>query len=349
MRQGDGVRRRSTGAPIGWRRLAAPTALLALLLTACSDELPQNALDPQGPVARQVHSLAMPVFVIAGLVFVLVEALLVYAIVKFRRRSEDEAPVQVHGNVKAELTWTIIPAVVLAVVGVLTVGTIVDLDRTPRGEDVVRVTVTGHQWWWEYEYPDHGVVTANELHIPTGAKVALTLKSDDVIHNFWPPKLAGKIYAIPNRENHMVIEAEKPGTYHGQCAEFCGISHANMLLKVVAHPPAGFRQWVQTNSAPAVPPGAEEEDAAAGAALFRQKGCASCHAVKGFAAGELGPDLTHLHQRKVFAGAMFELNPKNLRRWLRNPPEEKPGSIMPNLNLTEEEITSLIAYLDTLK
>ena len=331
-----------------WTRLAYLLVPMALLLAACgNEELPQDALDPQGPVARQVHNLAKPVFIIAGIIFVLVETLLVYAIVKYRRRSDDEAPVQVHGNVKMELTWTVIPAALLAVVGVLTVGTIVDLDRTPTGPDVVRVTVTGHQWWWEYEYPDLDVVTANELHIPTGQKVAITLTSDDVIHNFWPPKLAGKIYAIPNRENHMVIEADEPGTYDGQCAEFCGISHANMRLKVVAHEPAEFRAWAESNATEAELP--EDPEAAAGAAMFRAKGCASCHAVKGFAAGEIGPDLTHFQQRKVFAGAMFETNDKNLRRWLRNPPEEKPGSIMPDLKLTEEEISSLIAYLDTLE
>ncbi len=349
MRKGGGVTRRSSDRATRRGVGLAAVAPLLLLLSACgNDELPQDALDPQGPVARQVHNLAKPVFIIAALVFLLVETLVVYSAIKFRRRSEDEAPVQVHGNVRMELTWTIIPAAVLAVVGVLTVGTIVDLDRVPKGADVVNVNVVGHQWWWEYEYPDHDVVTANELHIPTGVPIAITLESVDVIHSFWPPKLAGKIDVIPNRKNHMVIEAEKPGTYYGQCAEFCGLSHADMRLRVVAHQPADFDKWVTSNAEPAQSVSDADPEAAAGAGLFRAKGCASCHRVEGFAEGEVGPDLTHLQQRKVFAGAIFELNEKNLRRWLRNPPEEKPGSIMPNLNLTEEEITSLIAYLDTL-
>ena len=334
----------------GRYRLALPAAAL-LLLAACGDkELPQDALDPQGPYARQVHDLAKPVFIIAGVVFVLVQGLVVYAAIKFRRRSDDEAPVQVHGNARMELTWTVIPAAILAVVGVLTVGSIVDLDRVPTDADVLNVNVIGHQWWWEYEYPEHDVVTANELHIPTNVPVAINLGSVDVIHSFWPPKLAGKIDAIPNRQNHMTLEAERPGTYYGQCAEFCGIAHGDMRLRVVAHEPAEFEEWVRVNSSEAERPDEEAEpEAAAGAALFRAKGCASCHTVKGFAAGEVGPDLTHLHQRKTFAGAIFDLNPANLRAWLRDPPAEKPGALMPNLNLTEDEITSLIAYLETLK
>ncbi|MGQ0521297.1 MAG: cytochrome c oxidase subunit II [Actinomycetota bacterium] len=343
------MRGRSTERTGRWR-LALPVTAITLLLAACGDkELPQDALDPQGPYADKVYDLAKPVFIIAGFVFVLVQALVIYSAVKFRRRSDDERPVQVHGNVRMELTWTIIPAAVLAVVGVLTVGTIVDLDEVPEGADVVHVDVVGHQWWWEYRYPDHGVVTANELHIPVGVPIAINLESVDVIHSFWVPKLAGKIDAIPNRSNHMTLQAETPGTYFGQCAEFCGLSHGDMRLRVVAHEPADFEKWVASNVEEAeLPTEAEDEEAAAGAALFRAKGCASCHTVKGFAAGEVGPDLTHLQQRKTFAGAIFDLNEKNMRAWLRNPPEEKPGSIMPDLDLTEEEITSLIAYLDTL-
>lgn len=336
--------------PTNWRKPALPALALTFLLTGCANSsLPQDALDPEGPFARKVHNLAMPVFGVAGIVFVIVEGLIVYSVIKFRRRSDDESPVQVHGNAKAELAWTIAPALTLALVGIFTVGTIIDLDRVPKGDDVLKVNVTGHQWWWEYEYPDQKVVTANELHIPTGTDVAITLRSEDVIHSFWPPKLAGKIDVIPNRENHMTINADNPGIYYGQCAEFCGISHANMRLRVVAHDPAEFEAWVKSNAAGPVASDVADTEAVAGQALFRAKGCASCHAVKGFAAGAVGPDLTHLQQREVFAGAIFDLNEKNLRRWLRNPPEEKPGSIMPNLNLTEEEITSLIAYLDTLK
>lgn len=333
--------------PRAGRLGALATTAAGLLLVSCgNEELPQNSLDPEGPVARKLDDLIDPVFLVAGLVFVLVQGLVLYSALRFRRRSEDEAPRQVHGNAKLELGWTIAPALILLVISVFTVGAIADINRKAEGADVVSVNVTGHQWWWEFEYPDRGVVTANELHIPTGREVALRLTSDDVIHSFWPPKLAGKLDVIPGRANFMTVQADEPGTYYGQCAEFCGVSHANMGLRVVAHTSEDFDEWVRTNALPAERPA--EGEAGEGAALFRQKGCASCHTVNGYSAGELGPDLTHLQQRKVFAGATFELNEQNLRVWLRDPPAEKPGSLMPNLELSEDEITKLIAYLETL-
>ncbi|MDQ3571001.1 MAG: cytochrome c oxidase subunit II [Actinomycetota bacterium] len=323
-------------------------AAAGLLLVACGDQrLTQNTLDPEGPVARKLDNLINPVFLVAGVVFVLVQGLVLYSAIRFRRRSEDEAPRQVHGNAKMELGWTIAPAVVLLLVSIPTVAVIADINRKPEGADVVNVNVIGHQWWWEFEYPDRGVVTANELHIPAGRPVNLKLTSTDVIHSFWPPKLAGKLDVVPGKVNFMTVEADEPGTYFGQCAEFCGVSHADMRLRVVAHTSDAFDEWVRTNAAPAERPVTGE--AAEGATMFRQKGCASCHTVKGFAAGQVGPDLTHLGQRKVFAGATFELNDQNLRLWLRDPPAEKPGSRMPNLELSEDEITKLIAYLDTLE
>ncbi len=335
-------------APIGRPRALSMTAAAGLLLVSCGDqELPQNALDPQGPVARKLDDLIDPVFVVAGVVFVLVQGLVLFSALRFRRRSDDEAPRQVHGNAKLELGWTIAPALILLVISVLTVGTIADINRKAEGADVVSVNVVGHQWWWEFEYPDRGVTTANELHIPAGRQVALRLTSDDVIHSFWPPKLAGKLDVVPGRTNFMTIEADEPGTYFGQCAEFCGVSHANMGLRVVAHTSQDFDEWVRSNAAAAERP--TEGAAGEGAKLFRQKGCASCHTVNGYSAGQLGPDLTHLQQRKVFAGATFDLSPQNLRLWLRDPPGEKPGSLMPNLQLSEEEITQLIAYLETLR
>lgn len=340
---------RSSRSTRGRRLIAAGLALSGLLLTACGDqEMPQNTLDPQGPIARKLDDLIDPVFVVAGVIFVLVQALTLIFALKYRRRSEDDQPVQVHGNPKLELAWTVVPAIILAVVSVLTLSVLADINREAKGDDVLTVEVIGHQWWWEYKYPEEGVVTANELHIPIDRDVNIRLTSEDVVHSFWPPKLAGKIDAIPDRINHMTVRAEKPGVYLGQCAEFCGLSHADMRLRVVAHEAGDWARWVAANTAtPRVPEG--EGDAAIGATLFRQKGCASCHSVAGYAKGDVGPDLSHLMQRDVFAGAIFEMSHENLRTWLRDPPGEKPGSLMPNLNLTEDEITKLIAYLDTLK
>ena len=343
---------------------AAQLVLLAgigLLTSACAlrdDGLPQNALDPEGPVARQIDRLVSPVFAVAAFVFVLVEGLILYAIFKFRARSDDEAPVQVHGNARAELTWTVIPAAALAVIGFLTVITIFDVHDQAEGSDSLKVKVTGHQWWWEYEYPDFGVVTANELHIPAGRRVLIELTSADVIHNFWPPKLAGKIYAIPGRINHMEIEADDPGVYEGQCAEYCGLSHANMRLRVVAHDSRAFDAWVADQKRTAASPEqleATNPRAAEGAQVFQQRGCGGCHTIAGFegANGRVGPNLTHFKDRKVFAGAIFDVNDRNLRKWLRDPPAEKPmdptnNQGMPNLGLTDEDIGKLIDYLNTL-
>jgi cytochrome c oxidase subunit 2 len=339
-------------------------AVVAMLTTSCAHKtLTQNALDPKGPFARQLNNLINPVFIVAAVIFVFVEGLLVVTMVKFRRRSDDDAPKQVHGNARLELFWTITPALILAAVGIGTLGTIFSISRKPAG-NVLNVSVTGHQWWWEYKYPGLNVTTANELHIPAGRPVYITLTSKDVIHNFWPPKLAGKVYAIPGRTNHMSLEADKPGEYWGQCAEFCGMSHANMRLRVIAHTEADFEQWVKANevSTPTVQlaaatssstatssTGTSSGDPVTGQTLFTAKGCASCHSITGISNGQVGPNLTHLMQRHVFAGSIFDMNDLNLRKWLRNPPAEKPGSIMPNLNLSEDDITNLIAYLDTLK
>ncbi|MGI8794586.1 MAG: cytochrome c oxidase subunit II, partial [Acidimicrobiales bacterium] len=214
--------------------------------------------------------------------------------------------------------------------------------------------VIGHQWWWEFNYPDLGITTANEMHIPAGTRVQLTMTSADVIHSFWPPKLAGKLDVVPGRDNFMQLEADNPGRYLGQCAEYCGLSHANMKLVVVAHDAGSFKTWVDGQQADL--PSPTGELASAGQELFVQRGCGGCHTIEGLegAAGKIGPNLTHLFSRSEFAGAIFDLNEKNLRRWLRDPPGMKPmmpddGMGMPNLGLSEDDITKLIAYLETLK
>jgi cytochrome c oxidase subunit 2 len=323
------------------------------LLAACGNRtLPQDALNPQGPVAKQEHSLWHGVFPIAVFVFLLVEGLIVYIVIRFRAKAADDAPVQTHGNFRLELGWTILPALLLGVIGIITIKTVFDINRIPHGPDVVQVNVTGHRWWWEYSYPGLKVTTANVMNIPIGKKVVLSMTSGDVIHSFWPPKLAGKVDVVPGQTNRMIIEAVKPDTYYGQCAEYCGTSHANMRLQVVAMTQADFDTWVsQQQAGPAVvaTTTTSTDPAVQGANLFMTKGCSGCHTVNGVSAGAVGPNLTHLQSRTCFAGCLFDMNDQNLRRWLRNPPAEKPGSVMPNLNLSETEITNLIAYLDSLK
>ncbi|MDQ2650003.1 MAG: cytochrome c oxidase subunit II [Actinomycetota bacterium] len=367
-------------------KLAAITLPLFLALSACAKDAPLDTLEPKGPEARTIDNLVNPVFLIAGVVFVLVQGGVLVLAWYFRKRKDDDGslPTQVHGNTKLELGWTFLPAVLLAGVGAASVLTILDLDDRPA--DAMEVTVIGQQWWWEYRYDidDDGeddIVTANDLVIPAGKPVTLRIQSRDVIHSFWIPALNGKRDAVPGREHPLLIQADEPGVYRGQCTEFCGLSHGFMRMRVVALDEQAYAAWSENQLAgAAVPTG---ELAAEGHEIFRTS-CSQCHLVQGEGGNEdifdgaalvsgAAPDLTHFASRGVFAGAVFdlwrdvdgngevdldelgkELNVAQLKAWLRNPPAEKPMAPdgargMPNLNLSEEQIDALVAYLETLE
>lgn len=336
------------GAPRITVPLTIPLLVLAALLTAGCTPGPQDALAPVGPVGAMESGLYNLIFGIAVVVFVIVEGLLIYAVLRYRQRPGDGIPVQVHGNTKLEIAWTIIPVLILVGVAIPTLTTIASAAGTPPGRDVLNVKVIGHQWWWEFQYPDQNVVTADELHIPIGTKVALTVVSADVIHSFWVPKLGGKLQAIPNRVNTMWFEADQAGTYHGQCYQLCGTSHANMRFIVVAESKADFAKWIADQQANAVTPSGGE--AAKGAQVFATGPCVGCHTIRGTnAKAKIGPDLTHFGSRQTIAGAILENNPKNLAMWLHDPPAVKPGSLMPNYHLTNDQVNALVAYLESLK
>jgi cytochrome c oxidase subunit 2 len=337
------------------RRLAFWSLIaLPLLLSACGQDLPQDSLDPAGPQARTIDALFNPVFWIAVAVFVLVEGLLVVALIKFRHRPGRPVPHQVHGNKRLEVAWTIAPAVLLAGIAVPTIFTIFSLSGRPAG-NVLEVKVTGHQWWWEVEYPGLDVVTANEIHIPVDRPVYIELVSDDVLHSFWVPRLAGKQDLRPEFTTYLTVQADDPGVYLGQCAEFCGAAHADMRFRVVAQTPGEFDGWVQQQLQPARPPPPEVLEIMQDLNV----NCANCHTIRGVEgfAGTVGPDLTHFGGRTTFAGAILESTPENLTDWLRNPQAVKPDNDMtigPGLTpgrsaLTEEEIQALIAYLEALE
>jgi cytochrome c oxidase subunit II len=319
----------------------------ALVLSGCVGNARQDSLKAHGSVARQLNSLFIPVFWIAVAVFALVAGLVSYAVIRFRARSDDEAPKQIHGNTRLELTWTILPALLLAGIAIPTVKMVFDTNTFPK--NALTIETTGHRWWWQFGYNGTPIETANELHLPAGQKVVLQLTSVDVIHNFWVPELAGKIYAIPGRHNRLLIEADHPGTYFGQCAEYCGTSHANMRIRVVVQSPADYQNWVSQQEGGPVTPSASDAAATAGLALFSQRGCSGCHTITGISNGVVGPDLTHFKSRAVFAGSIFANDDNALRAWLQNPPGQKPGSVMPNLNLSQDDINKLVAYLDTLQ
>jgi cytochrome c oxidase subunit 2 len=215
----------------------------------------------------------------------------------------------------------------------------------------LQVTVTAHQWWWQYDYAEEKVTTANELHIPAGRPVHLTLKSADIIHSYWVPKLAGKQDVTPGRTNHLTIQADRAGEFAGTCVEYCGLSHANMRLKVFAHSPEDYERWVADQKRA---PGDVSGLAAEGRRVFESQECVTCHTIEGTKGeGETGPDLTHFASRTTFAGAIFVNNEENLRRWLIDAPAEKPGSKMPagkaTMGLDDDDIDALIAYLQTLR
>lgn len=327
-------------------RIAVFTTALAALLAACTKEYPYNTLAPAGPVAEKQADLFWLVFWIAAAVFVLVEGGLIYILWRYRRRSPGDTPRQVHGNTRLEIAWTIIPALLLAGVAVPTVSTIFDLARSPEG--AMRIEVTAHRFWWEIRYPELGVVTANEVYIPTGEQVIVDLTSRDVIHSFSVPRLAGKQDVVPGRTNTMNIAADEPGTYKGQCQEFCGLSHANMKFTVVAQAPADFESWVQGQLAKAAAPNEE--------LMLTLQTCFACHAINGVGGPDPnappppvpGPDLTHLAQRQTIAAGMLPNDEDGLATWLRDPPAVKAGSNMPDYNLTEDQIEALVEYLRSL-
>ncbi len=371
----------------GWRRVA-PLALLgaaALALSSCAKNAPQDTFKPEGPYAKGTDKLAKPVFITAVIIGLFVYALIAFCVVKYRRKNEDDIPVQVHGSTPLEIGWTIVPAAILVVVGTFSVGRIWQLNKEPK--DAYHITVIGHQWWWEYHYPQAGkqdlvtklavlkdpdtgkvtaghpvdetpsIVSAGELHIPTGKNIRLQIMSEDVMHNYWVPKLAGKIYAIPGKINKLSIRSNVAKTFYGQCAEFCGTSHANMRFKVIAQTPADFATWLAGQSGPALDPGVPAKDdtqsAAAGKALFNGLGgCSACHYIDSSKPNDkahIGPNLAHVGVRKTFAGASEPFDKRSLRAWLRNPQQVKPGAKMRIGKLTEDQITALVAYIQSLK
>ena len=350
--------------PAWWRTKRATVALpFLVMLGACSRvEQPLNSFDSQGPIAEQINDLFWPVFWIAVAIFVLVQGALLIAVFLFRDRGDGKRPEpkQTPGNTRLELLWTVIPTLILAGIAVPTVSTLFDLAECP--EDAMEIEVIGHQWWFEFRYPDSGVVTANVMVIPEDTEICAKMTSDDVLHNFWIPKLAGKRYLVPGQETDQRLYAEDPGEYWGHCAEFCGLSHARMRARVVAMTQTDYDAWVSNQLLPAITPAAGSH-AEEGMEVFLRGACIGCHIIDGVNDPDPAtltvpaPDLTHFASRNVFAGASLPagLNPTQaeweeaLKLWLADSPTWKPGSFMPDLGLTADEIDALVAYLSTLE
>jgi cytochrome c oxidase subunit II len=303
-------------------------------------------LAPSSPQAGDISHLFWGVLIVCGIVFAVVAGLVAISVWRFRGRPGTGEPRQVFGNRKLEFAWTLVPFLIVVWLTYLAFG-VMRSSNPPAGR-APDLLVIGHQWWWEVRYPNAGVVTANEIHIPVGQKLLVRLESADVIHDFWVPQLAPKSDMIPGHPNHLWLQADRAGTYHGACAEFCGAEHAWMRFLVIAEPAAEFQAWLRQQEQVAPPP--VTDSAAYGLRLFKDMTCLNCHPIRGVStAANAAPDLTHLASRRTLAAGALKNNATNLARWLRNPETVKPGSRMPNLKLTEAQVNDLVSYLGSLQ
>jgi len=321
--------------------------LAALALGGCGLGK-QSTLSPAGPVAQAQLSMFYESLAIMAVIFIVVAAVFVYSLIRFRARKTDtELPKQVHGSTALEIAWTLIPMIIIVILSISTVHYAFVLETPATGPDTVQVQVIGHQYWWEFRYPGTGVVTANQVHIPVGRKVNFSLQSADVVHSFWVPELGGKTDLIPGRTNTLWLEASKPGLYDGQCAQLCGPGHAYMKFTVLAQSSAAYHQWLRHMERDTVQVSTPLERA--GLALFQQD-CATCHTIHGTPFdGKVGPNLTALMQRPTIAAGTLPDTTQGLTAWLHDPPAVKPGAKMPDLGLSRSQIRSLVAFLQTLK
>jgi len=314
---------------------------------------PTSIFSPQATPAHAIFGVSIFVLAITLSIFLVVAGLLAYTLVRFRHRGGDSAtePTQVYGSQQIEVLWTALPILIVLVLFLATARIINVTERARKPANALDVVVIAHQFWWEYRYPALGIVTANELHIPASDAAAptptyLTMTSADVDHSFWVPKLAGKMDLIPNKVNVMWIDPSQPGVYLGQCAQFCGMGHAMMLIRVYVDTPGQFAQWVANQKQVA----ADVASAAEGKKIFEHTACINCHRVAGTAAtGKFGPDLTHLASRDTIASGMVKNTPENLRMWIDDPESLKMGSLMPKMHLNESELDAVTAYMTTLK
>lgn len=340
------------------------------------DPHPTSIFSPFSTPGREIDGLSHFVLAITAGIFLVVSILLVHVITRYRARpGETSEPPQVFGSLQIELSWTIIPILIIVVLFLSTARVLFSIQDAPKPATALDVVVTGHQFWWEFQYPQYGVVTANELHLPLSTPAAprpsfLKLMSADVIHSFWVPELNGKTDLVPNKVNEMWIDPQKPGLYLGQCAQFCGAEHAKMLLRVYVDTPEQFQQWIagqqktqpelNTNDAGHADQGNTNagvttvanspSGAKLGQADFEHAACFACHTVSGTAAfGRMGPNLTHLMSRETLAAGIIANNAQNLKAWIANPDTFKPGSLMPALHLSDRENAEITAYLLTLK
>jgi cytochrome c oxidase subunit 2 len=327
-------------------------------------------LDPQSPQAKAISDLFNFTMLLALGILALVTGLVVYAIFRFRHKpGQDEEPQAVFGITKLEVGWTVGPLLILGLLMVLVViamgyadpasGTLPGAAGRPdtvaaagagtaqeQAQAQPDMVIIGHQWWWEVRYPKEGVVTANEIHMPAQTRMATRLESADVIHSFWVPQLSRKMDMTPGFPTQLVLQANHPGVYSGACSEYCGTEHAWMLLRVVVQTQADFDAWMAGQRRPPAMP--TSGPLGQGLDVFKSKTCISCHAL-GELGKAVGPDLSHVGSRTTLGAGILTNTPDNLEKWLRDPQGVKPGILMPNVQLSKDEVQALVAYLESLK
>jgi cytochrome c oxidase subunit II len=314
---------------------------------------PTNIFAPASTPANSIFGVSLFVLTVTASIFVVVFSLLAYCTVRFRKRADDDGrePPQVYGSNQVELAWTVIPVLIVVALFMATARVIADVQKTERPPNAIEVIAIGHQFWWEYRYPDFNVVTANELHVPVSdpanpTPTFIRLLSADTDHSFWVPRLAGKTDLIPNHPNSMWVDPHETGLYLGQCAQYCGTQHAKMLLRVYVQSRDDFEHWIQEQRQAATVSNTVSE----GQRVFETTACIDCHTVTGTVAnGHFGPDLTHLMSRDTIAAGAATNTPENMRIWIRNPDAIKPGSLMPAMQLNDRDLDALTAYLETLR
>lgn len=361
-----------------WRHVWLPGLVLAAACTGGAEYV-QTTFHPVSDFGEVVNRVFFNTFAWTMGIMALVFALVLVVIVRFRERPGRAHPKQIHGNTALEITWTLIPALIVIMIAVPTVRTVFQIQR-PAPPEALEIEVVGHQWWWEFRYPEAGIVTANQFYVPVGRPVHLRLSSADVVHSFWLPRWAGKrdVNPLPRatsgeaaRANHLVFTVDSAGRYRGQCAEFCGESHAIMAMYGVAVPPAEYDAWVRAmTDTLAMNEGAALQEQAAsdlspelvarGRERFLGSTCIACHAIAGTPArGAVGPNLTRFATRPTVGAGAAPLTLENVERWIRRPQDLKPGALMPGANdagggfpptgLTDDDIRAVAAYLMSLR
>jgi cytochrome c oxidase subunit 2 len=327
--------------------------LCAILIAGCagSDSAhPMSTMAPRSDLANWCYGMFMEITAWDLLILAIVIVAFILAVFVFSTRvGEAGPPTSVSSDLKLEIAWTLGPALILLFISIPTVRLIFRTQPRYPVANALPITVVAHQWWWEFHYDDGSKVkTANELHIPAERPIHLDLVSNDVIHSFWVPSLGGKRDVVPGQVNQIDLIATVPGEYYGQCAEFCGISHANMRFRIFVDKPDDFAMWKKSQAEPGAI-AAEATPASRGAQVFADSPCTTCHTISGVSKGYVGPDLTHLASRTTIAAGLLANNPKELTAWIEHPSEIKPGAEMPDFGLSGDDLNDLVAYLESLK